>query len=209
MSFIAGTLTVLYDRNEENGAISKVSYGIDMYPDGDTDEPLRYHITNGDLITVFNSVTKGDIYWQGTIDMERMSGSVHGIQKDMGKRNWSRMFFQGLPAQIERDGKIMTGGLDPFCETGTEGIIWSIHEYGKQGYEGLVPLRKGDVLTVFNNVTDGNIAWHDKIIFDDKPVLWGGQNGLKYPPAPKSIQSPELWCHYALFKYPAIVMSAS
>lgn len=100
----------------------------------------------------------------------------------------------------------MTGGLHAFCETGTEGIIWSVNQYGKYGYAALTPLQKGDVLTVFKNVTDGKVVWHDKLVFGNEPVVWGGQGGIKYPPAPRTFRSPQLWCHYALFRYPVAVM---
>lgn len=50
----------------------------------------------------------------------------------------------------------MEGCLEAFCETGTEGIIWSFFDLryedarGFRSYEGLHPLRDGDIL-IFPN----------------------------------------------------------
>ena len=111
---------------------------------------------SGDLVTIFKSVSKGDVLWQGTIAFDR-SDYHHGYQKNMSSTNWSSMFFDRIPARLVRDGKEIFGALEPFAETGSEGVIWAVSEYGKSGYEGLNFLEDGDELTVYSDVQDGEI----------------------------------------------------
>lgn len=61
--------------------------------------------------------------------------------------------------------QVITGKLEPFFETGTEGVIWSIYENGKTGYDGLHPLKNGDKVTIFAG---------------DNSVLWDGIVSLEY-----------------------------
>jgi hypothetical protein len=68
-----------------------------------------------------------------------------------------------------REGTV-TGRLEAFCETGTEGIIWSVYEDGKTGYDGLNCLEDGDFLKIFNDAARTEVAWE-------------GEIKLKYPPA--------------------------
>lgn len=44
------------------------------------------------------------------------------------------------------------GRLEPFFETGTEGVIWSLHDMSLPGYDGLWPLYSGDHLQVVDGV---------------------------------------------------------
>lgn len=74
-------------------------------------------------------------------------------------------------------GKGIKGILEPFCETGTEGIVWSLQDEkhisadGKQwSYDGLNCLNDGDFLKVFNDAAR-------------KKVVWQGEIKLKHPPA--------------------------
>jgi hypothetical protein len=55
------------------------------------------------------------------------------------------------------------GKLDPFSETGTEGVIWSLHENGKEGYDGLHCLGEGDHLTVYDPVDNTKVVWQGNI----------------------------------------------
>lgn len=124
----------------------------------------------GDLVKIFKTVTDGDIAWQGKIDYDR-SEYHHGFQKDIDKKDWSRMFSDALPAKLERkDGTVIYGALEPFCETGTEGVIWSVSEYGQAGYAGLNCLEEGDVLTVYKNVRDGEVEWEGVLDFEEENI---------------------------------------
>jgi hypothetical protein len=61
---------------------------------------------------------------------------------------------------------IIHGKLDPFFETGTEGVIWSVYDESKKGYDGLFCLEDGDKLTVYG---------HDGVT-----VIWEGVVALEY-----------------------------
>jgi hypothetical protein len=127
-------------------------------------------LESGDLVKVFRTVTDGDIQWEGTVDYDR-SQYHHGFQKGMTSRAWASMFHAALPARLERkDGAVLFGALDAFCETGTEGIIWSLHEYGKVGYDGLNHLAEGDKLTVYKNVRDGEVDGQGVLDFGPEKV---------------------------------------
>lgn len=53
------------------------------------------------------------------------------------------------------------GALEAFFETGTEGVIWSLFEDEKEGYEGLHCLNDGDILSVWGK--DGKILWQGAV----------------------------------------------
>ncbi len=119
---------------------------------------------SGDLVTIFKTVSDGDVQWQGTVDLDR-SAYHHGLQRGMPPSDWSAMFHDQLPARLERDAKVIYGSLEPFFETGTEGVIWAVHEYGKPGYEGLHYLKDGDKLTAYSCVRDGEVEWQGRLDF--------------------------------------------
>jgi hypothetical protein len=55
------------------------------------------------------------------------------------------------------------GKCDPFFETGTEGVIWSVYEDGKEGYDGLQCLDEGDYLTIFDPAKPKEVVWEGNI----------------------------------------------
>jgi hypothetical protein len=67
------------------------------------------------------------------------------------------------------------GILEPFFETGTEGVIWSLQDEkhigadGSYSYDGLNGLENGDFLKVFNDAAR-------------KKVIWQGEIKLIFPP---------------------------
>ena len=73
---------------------------------------------------------------------------------------------------------IITGNLDPFFETGTEGIIWTLYDETKEGYDGLCSLNDGDHLSIYND-TKTEIVWAGIINFD-----WE-TNRIPYPNNPE------------------------
>src|SRR5690606_15076782 len=129
--------------------------------------PLR----NGDLVKVFKTVTDGDVLWQGTISFDTKKYH-HGQQRKMNVNLWDAMFYDRMPAKLEADGKVMYGALEPFCETGTEGVVWCLSEYGYESYGALRYLKNGDKLTVYSAVRDGAVEWEGKVAFgpEDKIV---------------------------------------
>jgi len=53
------------------------------------------------------------------------------------------------------------GFLDPFSETGTEGVVWSFSDPGLPGYHSLHPLEDGDWLRVSG--PDGAVLWEGAV----------------------------------------------
>lgn len=58
----------------------------------------------------------------------------------------------------------VVGLLDPFFETGTEGIIWSVVDNDLDGIGALVPLLDGDYLFVED--LEGSIIWEGEVQFE-------------------------------------------
>lgn len=136
----------------------------------DREDDPRRKFQSGDLVKIFKTVSDGDVLWSGEIDYDR-SDYHHGIQQGFHQDKWSYMFYDHLPAKLEKkDGTVIYGALEPFCETGTEGVIWSVHEYGKSGYDGLNCLEEGEKLTVFSSVRDGEVEWEGELDFSEERV---------------------------------------
>lgn len=201
MNQIFGTLGI--NRNLK-GPVHQVTHSSDWgfveydhylvhHPENDDYTMPMQPLQDGDLVTIFNTIAKGDLHWQGTIslnferDRKQLEGArkgfevqtvlgavVHGLPDNMSENEWGNMFFSGMPAIVKRDGQDIHGSLEAFSEQGTEGIIWAIHEYGKKGYEGLHILKNGDDLSVFSRVTDGDIAWKGKLDFNSAATTLNG-----------------------------------
>ncbi len=80
----------------------------------------------------------------------------------------------------KRQTVVYHGELDGYFETGTEGFIWSLHEDGKSGYDGLVIIEAGDRLTVYGE--DGRTPLFDGIVHPDyeigyRPHFAGADHG--------------------------------
>lgn len=69
-----------------------------------------------------------------------------------------------------------TGKLEAYFETGTEGVIWSVYEDGKEGYEGLNCLQDGDYIKVFDP--------QEQVVFDGEVKLEWERNYRPYPRNP-------------------------
>lgn len=53
----------------------------------------------------------------------------------------------------------ITGLLEPYFETGTEGVLWAIIDDKKKGYDSLNILKKGDMLAVFADAKRETVLW--------------------------------------------------
>jgi hypothetical protein len=144
-------------------------WGYSTFDDIRKNPRKHTQLKSGDLVKIFKTVSDGDVAWSGKIDYSYKKYH-HGLQKRLKPEKWSGMFNRQLPAKLEQDGKTIFGALEPFCETGTEGVIWSLHEYGKNGYDGLNVLKKGDLLTVYNAVRDGEVEWEGTVDFGPEKV---------------------------------------
>ncbi len=177
-------------------------------------------LNDGDLVRVFNTVSKGEILWKGEIDFEyersRATNEhgftkqaiegfwVNGTQKDLDPLLWFKMFENGLPARLEKNGKVIFGSLEPFSETGTEGIVWSVDEYGKSGYDSLNMLEKGDLLTVYSSVSEGDLEWKGRVHFrrSSDPVKIGGVHQTRNIP---EHMNPDRWLQMCFDNRPVLV----
>ena len=86
---------------------------------------------------------------------------------------------------------VIRGVLDPFFETGTEGVIWSVYEDGRTGYDGLNCLADGDYLRIFDKEDPTKVVWEGIIDLE-----WE-RNYRKYPLNPKYGQQEVggFWVH--------------
>ena len=57
----------------------------------------------------------------------------------------------------------LSGKLEAFFETGTEGVLWSFIPNGREGYENLHVLQNGDRLTVFADAACAITKWQGNV----------------------------------------------
>jgi hypothetical protein len=67
---------------------------------------------------------------------------------------------------IRNNMTTIKGMLEPFFETGTEGIIWSVIDEDDNGYESLHCLGRGDYLAIFDKADPANLVWYGNIDFE-------------------------------------------
>lgn len=61
---------------------------------------------------------------------------------------------------------MIKGKLEPFAETGTEGVIWSLEDNQGRGYDSLHCLDYGDFLRVFDPEDENKVIWEGRIDFE-------------------------------------------
>jgi hypothetical protein len=83
------------------------------------------------------------------------------------------------------------GKLEPFFETGTEGVVWSVFEDGVQGYDALHCLYQGDYLTIFDPEDPTKVVWEGNIDLEFE------RNYEKFPMNPQYGQQAVMgmWVH--------------
>lgn len=84
----------------------------------------------------------------------------------------------------------ITGMLEDYFETGTEGVIWSVYDDDEHGYDGLHTIEEGDYLTICDQL--GRHKWAGTIRCDRK-AGW-----KRYPLNPQFGQPCALghWVHW-------------
>lgn len=73
-----------------------------------------------------------------------------------------------------------TGQLEAFFETGTEGVVWSVVEHNKVGYDALNCLQNGDYLKVF--------APDETVLFEGEILLEWSRNKQASPLNPEYVK---------------------
>jgi len=109
------------------------------------------------------------------------------------------------------------GKLDPFFETGTEGVIWAVYDDTKEGYAGLNCLTRGDYLTIFDPEDTNKVIWEGNIDLEYE------RNYHPYPMNPQYGQQaiggfwvhgiqrgvdPDTWGKWFFKHYPAEVIKS-
>jgi hypothetical protein len=86
----------------------------------------------------------------------------------------------------------ISGLLTTFCETGTEGVIWSLQCPYLPGYDGLLCLQKDDYLEVID--ADGKPFWHGNVSLEYKREFHcGGIDSVGNPYGQQAIRG--WWVH--------------
>lgn len=112
-----------------------------------------------------------------------MNGLSHFVESGKSEKETCQ---QALKKFKSRKEKKYVGVLEPWFETGTEGIIWSVQEDGKDGYDGLNVIKAGDHLTVYDE--KGKTYFKGKI-YPDHKAGW-----RRYPKNSKCGQPCALGC---------------
>jgi hypothetical protein len=143
---------------------------IETFADQSADFTKVERLESDTNISLFRTITEGTIRWEGNISLDR-ANYHHGYQRGLTEKEWVTMFHSTLPARLnKKDGRSLYGALEAFSETGTEGPIWMLSEFGKNGYGSLEGLDDGDKLTVFSCVFNGEIDWNGRLSFgEDSP----------------------------------------
>jgi hypothetical protein len=156
---------------------------IETFADQSADFSKVERLESGSEISLFKTITQGTIRWEGTISLDR-TNYHHGYQRGLTEKEWVTMFHSTLPARLDKKGgRSLFGALEAFMETGTEGPVWMITEYGKNGYAALEGLDDGDKLTVFSCVFDGEVDWNGRLsLGEDSPfsISLGKSADFKY-----------------------------
>lgn len=82
---------------------------------------------------------------------------------------------------------VITGVLEDFFETGTEGVVWSVYDEDERGYDGLHTIAEGDYLTILDQL--GRRRWAGQIRCDR-------QSGWKEYPLNPGYGQPVALGHY-------------
>ena len=104
----------------------------------------------------------------------------------------------------------ISGVLDAFFETGTEGVIWSLYDDKNNGYDSLHCLENGDYLKVFSE--SGEIEWEGIVDLEYKRNYRSFPNNPDYGQQEvfgfwvhglQSDLNPEMWANLFFNKFKA------
>ncbi len=79
-----------------------------------------------------------------------------------------------------------------FFETGTEGVMWSVLEDGKSGYDALNIIEEGDHLTIYANDEKETVMFSGLIVEDVETGLYSHPQNPRY----KQQVALGMWIHW-------------
>lgn len=123
---------------------------------------MTQKMESGALVKIFKNVTKGEIAWHGTLDLEYNQQNPIGMQKGVDAPKWQAMFYDEMPARLMKDGQPVFGRVGIHSEQGP-GTFFAFYEYGKDKPEHM--LVTGDDLIIYSKVMDGDVEWQGRVAF--------------------------------------------
>ncbi len=152
-------------------------------------------------------ITDGNIVWEGQIDFTLQKTEEDQAKKALFLKECGSYFSRHFPAVLEKDGEIIHGHLEPFIETGMEGVMLSISDYTIAGRGSLTPLfnnsASSQYLKIYNNVTNGTSA-EPLIQLGDVHDIDVYQN-IRLVQVPKNID-PKEWLRRLYSARPVIIL---
>lgn len=176
-----GAAALCFEENDTRRTIRLCAHDhlVIRNPQGEVVFAGRTAIDYSTNATILNAQHGGQLFpWPAATGYQGYA-FIHGAPKDIPADIWLTAVCRrwewaveltpcpALLADAPDDGTLKVSGvLDPFFETGTEGVIWSVYDPRKGGYDGLNCLKDGDHLTVFEP--------------DGETVRWQGVVKLEY-----------------------------
>lgn len=177
---VSSATTVCFEENETRRIVRLCRYDhlVIHDPSGEVVFEGRSDVDYSTGQTIINALYCGQLIpWPATV---KHQGYVflNGIPKDIPLDVWmSAVLTNDWKVELtpnppltdveNKPGTLCVNGiLDPFFETGTEGVVWAVDDPRKHGYDGLNYLENGDRLVVFE--------------VDGVTIRWEGKVGLEY-----------------------------
>lgn len=138
------------------------------------DRPEPILLEKGDLLNVFNTVSKADVIFERILERAYTAPQPTGKgEASLTMTQWGYMFMREFPASLEKvvenDAHTfqekLFGRLTTYQDFGPVETIF--HHYDRPDIHGIAGLNSGDRLVVYNDVREGNILLSEKLDFND------------------------------------------
>ncbi len=168
-------------------------------------------LKSGDLVKVFKSVTKGEIAWHGTVDLDFTKNTSYGDQKGTSTVLWDAMFTDEMPARLTKDGQQIFGIVANHTEQG-DIAFRALYPFGKGST--IYNIEDGDELIVYSKVLDGDVEWQGSMTFTPDRGAAGIQD-VNYTPwsTTKLLRTPQhmpatKWMEFSYEQRPVLITPA-